>query len=177
MAGQRAQVLKIAPRPAPILDAMIWRPDLAAAAIVQQGNRFLIVEERIRSSLLFNQPAGHVDDGESIVDAAVRETLEETAWHFVPRALLGIYLWRNPENGHSILRVAISGEVTGHEAGRVLDKPVVAAHWMEREQLLAQPDRLRSPLVMRCIDDYLAGHRHELSALSYLSAQPVAVTA
>jgi 8-oxo-dGTP pyrophosphatase MutT (NUDIX family) len=153
---------------------MIWRPDLAAAAIVQQGNRFLIVEERIRGALLFNQPAGHVDDGESIIDAVVRETLEETAWHFVPRALLGIYLWRNPANGHSILRVAISGEVTTHDAGRKLDQPVVAAHWMEREALLAQPAKLRSPLVMRCIDDHLAGTRHDLSALNYLDVQPIA---
>jgi 8-oxo-dGTP pyrophosphatase MutT (NUDIX family) len=156
---------------------MIWRPDLAAAAIVQRDNRFLIVEERIRGALLFNQPAGHVDDGESIVDAAIRETLEETAWHFVPRHLLGIYLWRNPANGQSILRVAITGEVTSHEPGRRLDRPVVAAHWMEREALLAQQARLRSPLVMRCIDDFLAGHRHDLAALSYLNVQPVAATA
>jgi 8-oxo-dGTP pyrophosphatase MutT (NUDIX family) len=152
---------------------MIWRPDLAAAAIVQRDNRFLIVEERIRGTLLFNQPAGHVDDGESIVDAVVRETLEETAWHFVPRALLGIYLWRNPANGHSILRVAITGDVTSREAGRQLDHPVVAAHWMEREALLAQPGKLRSPLVMRCIDDHLAGRHHDLAALNYLDAQPV----
>jgi 8-oxo-dGTP pyrophosphatase MutT (NUDIX family) len=156
---------------------MIWRPDLAAAAIVQRDDRFLVVEERIRGKLLFNQPAGHVDDGESIVDAVVRETLEETAWHFVPRSLLGIYLWRNPATAHTILRVAIIGDVTGHEPGRALDQPVVAAHWMERDSLLAQPGRLRSPLVMRCIDDYLSGHRHELSALNYLAAQPVAVTA
>jgi 8-oxo-dGTP pyrophosphatase MutT (NUDIX family) len=156
---------------------MIWRPDLAAAAIVQRDNRFLIVEECIRGTLLFNQPAGHVDDGESIIDAVVRETLEETAWHFVPRALLGIYLWRNPDNGHSILRVAITGEVTSHDAGRKLDEPVIAAHWLEREALLAQPGKLRSPLVMRCIDDHLGGQRHELSALNYLAAQPVAASA
>jgi 8-oxo-dGTP pyrophosphatase MutT (NUDIX family) len=156
---------------------MIWRPDLAAAAIIQRDNRFLIVEERIRGALVFNQPAGHVDDGESIIDAVVRETLEESAWHFVPRTLLGIYLWRNPANGHSILRVAISGEVTHHEAGRKLDKPVLAAHWMEREALLAQSHRLRSPLVMRCIDDHLAGQGHALSALNYLDAQPIAAIA
>lgn len=156
---------------------MIWRPDLAAAAVIQRDDRFLIVEERIRGNLLLNQPAGHVDDGESIIDAVIRETLEETAWHFVPRSLLGIYLWRNPDNGHSILRVAITGEVTSHDSARRLDKPVVAAHWMERAALLAQAGRLRSPLVMRCIDDYLAGQRHDLSALNYLSAQPVAATA
>jgi 8-oxo-dGTP pyrophosphatase MutT (NUDIX family) len=154
---------------------MTWRPDLAAAAIVQRDNRFLIVEERIRGAHVLNQPAGHVDDGESIIDAAIRETLEETAWQFLPRYLLGTYLWRNPANGQSILRVAIVGDVANHDPGRELDQPVLAAHWLSREQLLAQPQRLRSPLVMRCIDDYLAGQRHELSALAYLS-EAVAVS-
>ena len=156
---------------------MIWRPELAAAAIVQRDHRFLIVEEHIRGASVFNQPAGHVNDGESIIDAVVRETLEETAWHFVPRALLGIYLWRNPANGHSILRMAIIGDVTTHDPSRKLDAPVVAAHWMERETLLAQSGKLRSPLVMRCIDDYLAGQRHDLAALNYLDAQPIAAIA
>jgi 8-oxo-dGTP pyrophosphatase MutT (NUDIX family) len=156
---------------------MTWRPDLAAAAIIERDGRFLIVEERIRGTLLFNQPAGHVEDGEAIIDAAVRETLEETAWHLVPRALLGVYLWRNPDNGHSILRVAITGDVTVHEPGRALDEPVIAAHWMRRDELLAQPAKLRSPLVIRCIDDYIAGQRHELSALNYLVASPTTTPA
>jgi len=104
----------------------------------------------------------------------VRETLEETAWHFVPRALLGVYLWRNPDNGQSILRVAISGEVMHHEPDRALDEPVIATHWLRREELLAQPAKLRSPLVIRCIDDHLAGHRHDLSALNYLVARTTA---
>jgi 8-oxo-dGTP pyrophosphatase MutT (NUDIX family) len=156
---------------------MTWRPELAAAAIVRRDNRFLIVEERIHGALVFNQPAGHVDDGESIIEAVVRETLEETAWHIVPRALLGVYLWRNPVNGHSILRFAIIGETIGHEPERQLDVPVVAAHWLSREELLARPGKLRSPLVMRCIDDYLGGQRHDLAALNYLTVQPVAATA
>src|SRR5690606_27153045 len=111
-----------------------------------------------------------VEDGESIIDAAVRETLEETAWHFRPRHLLGLYLWRNPANGCSVLRVAICGEVSGHEATRQLDTGIVAARWMTREALLAVPGRLRSPLVMRCIDDHLAGVRHDLSSLVHLDA-------
>jgi 8-oxo-dGTP pyrophosphatase MutT (NUDIX family) len=156
---------------------MTWRPDLAVAAIVQRDNRFLIVEERVRGALVFNQPAGHVDDGESILDAVVRETLEESAWTFVPQELVGVYLWRNPANGQSTLRVAICGDVTSFHAGRQLDHPVVATHWMGRDTLLAQSARLRSPLVMRCIDDYLAGQRYELSALNYLEVQPIAQSA
>jgi len=156
---------------------MTWRPDLTVAAIVQRDDRFLIVEERIRSRLVLNQPAGHVEDGESILDAVVRETLEETAWHFQPRHLLGLYLWRNPETGRSFLRVAISGEVGAHEPQRALDQPVIAAHWMSREQLLAQPSRLRSPLVLACIDDHLAGRHHDLSALSHLGSPAIARSA
>lgn len=156
---------------------MTWRPDLTVAAIVQREDRFLIVEERIRGALVLNQPAGHVEDGESVLDAVVRETLEETAWHFVPHHLLGLYLWRNPHNGHTMLRAAVIGEVTQHDPQRTLDAPVVAAHWMTRDSLLAQPHRLRSPLVLRCIDDCLAGQRHDLSALQHLSESPVAQSA
>lgn len=156
---------------------MTWRPDLTVAAIVQRDDRFLIVEERIRSRLVLNQPAGHVEDGESILDAVVRETLEETAWHFQPRHLLGLYVWRSPDTGRSFLRVAIAGEVGTHEPQRALDQPVIAAHWLTREQLLAQPSRLRSPMVLACIDDHLAGRRHDLSALSYLGSPAIARSA
>lgn len=153
---------------------MTWRPDLTVAAIVQRDDQFLIVEEHIQGALVFNQPAGHVEDRESILDAVVRETLEETAWHFAPRHLLGLYLWRNPANGCSVLRAAISGEVIAHDSTRPLDAGIVAARWMTREALLAAPERLRSPLVLRCIDDHLAGVRHDLSSLSYLDARPLA---
>lgn len=152
---------------------MTWRPDLTVAAIVQRDDQFLIVEERIQGALVFNQPAGHVEDAESVLDAVVRETLEETAWLMQPRHLLGLYLWRNPANGASILRVAIVGDCIHHDSNRQLDQGIVAAHWMTRDTLLAHPHRLRSPLVMRCIDDHLAGKRHDLSALNYLDAQPV----
>jgi 8-oxo-dGTP pyrophosphatase MutT (NUDIX family) len=152
---------------------MTWRPDLTVAAVVQRDDRFLIVEERIRGSLVLNQPAGHVEDGESVIEAAVRETLEETAWHLRPRHLLGLYLWRNPATGASILRIAVTGEVTRHESSRALDRGIVAAHWLSRAELTLRPARLRSPLVLRCIDDFLAGHRHDLGALNYLAAQPV----
>jgi 8-oxo-dGTP pyrophosphatase MutT (NUDIX family) len=156
---------------------MTWRPDLTVAAIVQRDDRFLIVEERIGDAIVFNQPAGHVEDSESIIAAVVRETLEETAWQMVPRHLVGLYLWRNPANGRSTLRVAISGEVQAHESGRRLDHGIVAAHWMSRDALLAQSGRLRSPMVLRCIDDYLAGRRFGLDALTHMALQPVAQSA
>lgn len=163
--------------PLPYTCAMSWRPDLTVAAVVQRADRFLIVEESIRGALVLNQPAGHVEDGESIIDAAIRETFEETAWRFVPRHLLGLYLWRNPGNGHSVLRVALIGDVHGHEPAHPLDDGIVATHWLDRAALLAQSSRLRSPLVLRCIDDCLAGRRHDLSALAHLAELPVARSA
>ena len=115
--------------------------------------------------------------GPNAYAAVVRETLEETAWHFVPRHLLGLYLWRNPQNGQTVLRAAVIGDVTRHEPQRALDAPVVAAHWLTRDSLLAQPQRLRSPLVLRCVEDCLAGQRHALSALQHLIDRPVAQSA
>jgi 8-oxo-dGTP pyrophosphatase MutT (NUDIX family) len=157
---------------------MTWRPDLTVAAIVQhEDGRFLVVEERIGTAIVFNQPAGHVEDGESIPEAVIRETLEETAWQFVPRHLVGLYLWRNPLNNRSILRVAFCGEVLTHDAARRLDRGILATHWMSREALAAQPARLRSPLVLQCIDDYLAGRRFDLAALNHMPVQPVAQSA
>jgi 8-oxo-dGTP pyrophosphatase MutT (NUDIX family) len=150
---------------------MTWRPDLTVAAIAQRADgRFLVVEERIGSALVFNQPAGHVEDGETIPAAIIRETLEETAWQFVPQHLVGFYLWRNPASRRSILRVTFCGEVHTHDVNRRLDRGIVAAHWLTRAELSAQPARLRSPLVLQCIDDYLAGRRYDLAALNHMVA-------
>jgi 8-oxo-dGTP pyrophosphatase MutT (NUDIX family) len=162
----------------PYNPSMTWRPDLTVAAVVQrEDGRFLVVEERIGTAVVFNQPAGHVEDGESIPDAVIRETLEETAWHFVPQHLVGFYLWRNPVTSRSMLRVAFCGEVRAHDAARKLDRGILAAHWMTREALAAQPARLRSPLVLQCINDYLSGRRFDLTALNHMTVQPVAQSA
>lgn len=144
---------------------MVWKPDVTVAALVERAGRFLIVEERIGGRLVLNQPAGHVEDGESLRSAVIRETLEESAWHFEPDALLGLYLWRSAR-GHSTLRIAFTGSVSAHEAQRTLDPPVLAAHWLSRAELEARRSQLRTPLVLRCIDDFLAGQRLPLSAVA-----------
>ena len=147
---------------------MTWRPDLTVATIVERDGRFLIIEERIDSRPVLNQPAGHVEDGETILDAAIRETLEETAWVFKPRHLVGTYLWRNPATGRTTLRFSLAGTVSDHDPARRLDHGILRTQWLSREELAAAQARLRSPLVLQCIDDYLAGQRFDLSVLRYV---------
>jgi len=144
--------------------AMVWKPDVTVAAVIERGGRFLLVEERIRGQLVLNQPAGHLEDGEALLDAVTRETLEETAWQFTPEALLGIYQWRSPR-GHTTLRFAFTGSVQGYDAARPLDAPIVTTHWLAREEIAQRSARLRTPLVLRCIEDYVAGCRLPLDAL------------
>ena len=141
---------------------MIFRPDVTVAAVVEKDGRFLIVEEVVSGRRVFNQPAGHLEDHETLIEAVIRETLEETAWHFTPQAVTGIYQWRNAENDRSFLRVAFAGTCHQHEGWRPLDEGICRALWVERGDLLHDRDRLRSPMVLACIDDYLAGHRYSL---------------
>jgi 8-oxo-dGTP pyrophosphatase MutT (NUDIX family) len=145
---------------------MSFNPEVTVAAIAEQDGRFLMVEERISGRLVINQPAGHLEDGESLVDAVVRETREETAWRLQPEALVGVYLWRNPDNGRSFLRFAFCGSVDDHHPAQPLDKGIVRALWANHEQLLAQSARLRSPLVLRCLEDYLLGKRQPLATVA-----------
>jgi 8-oxo-dGTP pyrophosphatase MutT (NUDIX family) len=146
-------------------------PDVTVAAVVQREGRFLVVEERIGGRLVLNQPAGHLEDGESLVDAAIRETREETAWRFHPEALVGIYLWRNPDNGRSFLRFTFCGSVDDHQPARPLDTGIQRALWLSHEQLRVQPSRLRSPMVLRCLDDYLSGKRQPLDSVASLGLE------
>jgi len=144
---------------------MVWKPNVVVAAIVERDGRFLLVEEEADGAIVINQPAGHLDEGESLIYAAIRETLEETAWHFEPRALVGVYRWPHPHNGSTYLRFAFTGPVSRHEPGRVLDHGIVRALWMTPNEVRAARDRHRSPQVERCLDDYLAGQRYPLSIL------------
>ncbi|TLY67462.1 MAG: NUDIX hydrolase [Gammaproteobacteria bacterium] len=143
-------------------------PDVTVAAVTETAGRFLVVEERINQRLVFNQPAGHVERGETLFAAVVREVREETAWRFEPQALLGVYLWRNPANGRRTLRFAFTGEVADHDARQELDRGIVGTHWLSRVELEARAARLRSPLVLRCVHDYLAGQRLALEPLAGL---------
>ena len=150
-----------------------WKPSVTVAAVVERDGRYLLVEERTREGLRLNNPAGHLDPGESTLQAVVRECLEETACHFVPQALLGVYLARfeRPaqagQAGEDItyLRFAYCGTVGDPEPGRSLDTPIVRTLWLTPDEIRAQSHRLRSPLVLRCIDDHRAGVRHALDAV------------
>ncbi|MFI4928364.1 MAG: NUDIX hydrolase [Burkholderiales bacterium] len=143
-------------------------PDVTVAALAERQGRFLLVEERIARRLVFNQPAGHVERGETLLQAVARETREETAWRFTSEAFLGAYLWRHPGSGRASLRFAFIGSVTDHDASQPLDHGILRTHWLTREQLLGHEPRLRSPLVLRCIDDYLAGRRQPLAGVGQL---------
>jgi 8-oxo-dGTP pyrophosphatase MutT (NUDIX family) len=146
-----------------------WKPSVTVAAVVAEHGKYLLVEEMTAEGLRLNNPAGHLDPGESLLDAVVREALEETARRFTPEALVGTYLarFRHTRSGEDItyLRFAICGSVGEPLPGRVLDEPIVRTLWMTPEELRACPERHRSPLLMRCIDDHLAGQRGPLSLL------------
>ncbi|WP_035052932.1 NUDIX hydrolase [Andreprevotia chitinilytica] len=144
----------------------MWKPNATVAAVVERDGRFLLVEERILGQKKLNQPAGHVEHGESIIAACVRETLEETAHSFKPTALVGIYQWSPPEKPElTYLRFAFTGEITGVEAGRELDNGIEAAVWLNRDEIVTRAAEHRSPLLLACVDDYLAGKRYPLELL------------
>ena len=144
---------------------IIWKPNVTVAAIVERDGRFPLVEEHTERGRLFNQPAGHLDPGESLIRAVARETLEETACNFEPTGLLGVYQYHSGADDVTYIRFAFTGEITGTEAGRALDSGIIRAVWLTPQEIRRETARHRSPLVMRCIDDYLAGRRYPLGVL------------
>jgi 8-oxo-dGTP pyrophosphatase MutT (NUDIX family) len=160
--------------PAVTMPAMQSFPDVTVAAVTEVDGRFLLVEERVQGRLLFNQPAGHVERGETLLAAVVREAREETAWHFAPQSLLGVYLWHNSASDRTVLRFAFTGEVRDHDPSRRLDDGIVGTHWLTPAELERRRSRLRSPLVQRCVHDYLAGRRHKLACVADLDLQRAA---
>lgn len=142
-----------------------WKPHVTVAAVLEREGRFLLVEEQTESGIRFNQPAGHLEPGESLREAAVRETLEESAWYFTPEYWLGAYQWYQPEMQRTWLRFAFAGTLLSEKIGHVLDTGIIAAHWLTLDEVAALSQQHRSPLVMACIRDYLAGVRLPLEAL------------
>ncbi len=147
---------------------MPLKPEVTVAVLAEQRGRFLTVEERIKGRNVFNQPAGHVEDGETILEAVIREAREETAWRFAPESLLGVYLWRYPDSGRYTLRFAFTGAVHDHDPAQPLDRGILRTHWLSRAELLERSPQLRSPLVLRCVDDYLMGRRLPLDSVACL---------
>ena len=149
-------------------EGRFWQPDVTVATVVFRDGRLLVVEEEVGGRRVLNQPAGHLEPDEAIVEAAVRETLEETGWTVRLTGFIGAYQWRAPETGRSYLRLAFTAEATAHDPTRPLDDGIVAAHWLTPAELRAREAEHRSPLVWRVVADALAGRRLPLEAVAAL---------
>ena len=144
-----------------------WKPNVTVAALIERDGHFLLVEEDTADGLRLNNPAGHLDPGESPIQACIREVLEETAHDFTPTAVVGVYLnrFRRTRTGDDItyLRFAFAGQLGTHHSWRALDEGIVRTVWMTPEEIRATRDRHHSSLLLRCLDDYLAGQRFSLN--------------
>ena len=147
---------------------MQWKPNTTVAAIVEQNGQFLLVEEQTERGNRYNQPAGHLEDGESLIQAVVRETMEESAYEFMPESLLGIYHWKHEHNDTTYLRFAFIGKVGVHYPLLELDDGIVQAVWMDINEMRDKAGLMRSPQVLTCVEDYLAGKRYPLSVITHL---------
>lgn len=148
-----------------------WKPNATVASIIEQDGRFLLVEEETPDGLRLNNPAGHLDYGESLAAACIRETLEETAYDLTPTALLGVYLSRalphshTEEDGITYMRFAFCGELGAFHPERRLDTGIVRTLWLTADEIRASTARHRNPVVLQCVEDYLKGTRYPLSLI------------
>lgn len=153
----------------------VWHPDVTVAAVVERDGCFLFVEEHVRGELVLNQPAGHLEPGESLLDAVRRETLEETAWEIEPAGLIGIYQWTSPTDGTTFLRFAFAAHAIRLHS-RSLDHGIERAVWLSASELTTYKVPSRSPLVKLCVQDFLQGVRypHQLlrNAMSERRGEP-----
>ena len=147
---------------------MRWSPHITVAAVLEKDNRFLLVQENIAGKQVINQPAGHLEDNETLLQATSREVLEETGWHYQPRSLIGIYHWKSSTNADTFLRFCFTGDLLEHEPHRDLDSAIEQVLWLEQDELYKRAAQMRSPLVQKCIDDYLRGIRIDLSVLNHI---------
>ena len=141
---------------------------MTVAAVIEREGRFLLVEEETDDGLMLNQPAGHLEANESLVAGAAREALEETAYEFTPEYLVGVYRWRHPDGNVTYLRFAFAGSLGTHHPERALDTGIVRALWLTAAEVHASRGRHRSPLVVRCMEDYQRGARAPLDLLVHL---------
>jgi 8-oxo-dGTP pyrophosphatase MutT (NUDIX family) len=145
--------------------------DVTVAAVIEENQRFLLVEERVAGEIVLNQPAGHVEPAEAVLDAVVRETLEETGYRFQPEALIGIYTWRSEVDDRSFLRLCFSGPAQAPEGPVELDEGIIAARWLSLGELTQRAADLRSPLVIRAIEDYRSGNRFPIDCFRHVGAE------
>lgn len=144
---------------------MTWAPHVTVATIVERDNRFLMVYEESDGRKVYNQPAGHLDPNETLTDAAIRETLEETGWQIQLTGVVGVNLYTAPSNGITYFRTTFIGEAISHDAKRPLDTGIIEAVWLSYEELLERKAQLRSPMTLQIIEDYRAGRRFPLSVV------------
>lgn len=147
---------------------MIWKPNVTVAAVIEQNGRYLLVEEDQQDlGVQLNQPAGHLEPGESIIQASIREVLEETAYTFIPQWLIGVYNWHSYATDTTFLRFALSGMVSDFDPDQILDSGILRAAWFDLHEIRERSACHRSPLVMQCIEDYLAGKRYSLEIFTH----------
>ncbi|MDX1455655.1 MAG: NUDIX hydrolase [Gammaproteobacteria bacterium] len=144
---------------------MRFSPRVTVSAVIERDRKFLVVEEDVRGRIVLNNPAGHLEDEETLVDAAIREVQEETGCEFRPDGITGIYLWKTPKGDLTFLRVNFFGRAVTEDRDAQLDDGIIATHWLTREELAERASELRSPMVLGGIDDYLAGKRYPLDTL------------
>ena len=149
-------------------EGRFWQPDVTVATVVVRDGRLLCEEERSNGNLVINQPAGHLEPDESLLQAAVRETREETGWNVRVTHVVGAYQWKAPETGRHYMRFAFAAEPVDEIPGAKLDEGIVRALWLTPQELQAEAARHRSPLVWRCVADYLGGSRYPLSLVQQL---------
>ncbi|MGS1079052.1 NUDIX hydrolase [Pseudoxanthomonas beigongshangi] len=150
-------------------EGRFWQPDVTVATIVVRDGRLLMVEERAQGRVVFNQPAGHLEPDETLFDAALRETREETGWDVRLTAFVGAYQWKATETGRHYLRFAFAAEPVRHDPERPLDDGILQTHWLTPAELQQARERHRSPLVWQVVEDYLAGRRYPLDMLHQLA--------
>jgi 8-oxo-dGTP pyrophosphatase MutT (NUDIX family) len=146
----------------------VWRPHVTVACVVADGDRYLMVEEEVNGRIAYNQPAGHLDDCESLQQAAVRETREETGWTVALTHLIGVHQWRSQEHGDVVVRFSFAAKPLSHDPQHPLDTGIRRALWLSRRDIADLGPRLRSPMVLMSIDDWLAGQRLPLSVVANL---------